>query len=162
MAPQHRRKGAAHAERAEIVGFHLQPRARHVLGADQMAHGERTGVVDQYAHVIATRGRRGDLIRIGDVQFHGHHMFRGRVHQMLGVGRVPRADIHTTGARLQKGQHKGLADAAVAARNQHDAVFDLHDGPSCFQPGRSDLGRRVHKMNLEVRARIGKRGLCGY
>jgi ketosteroid isomerase-like protein len=48
------------------------------------------------------------------------------VDQVLGVLHVAGPDIDLGRAGGEEGAHKGLANAAVAARDQGDAVLDFH------------------------------------
>ena len=126
MLGQHRGKGPAHRQRAEIIALHLGPRGVEVGRAHQGGHAEDPGVVDHQADIVAGLGGGLDLIVPGYVEGDGDGLAGEFGLKVRGIGRIAAADIDLGRPRRQQPPHEGLADPAVATGDQAHAALDIH------------------------------------
>ncbi len=91
---------------------------------------EGTGVVDEDRQIAAHRRGRHNLVRFGHVELHGNDPAGRFRDEMRRSFRIAGADIDFLCPGGDEGSDKSFADAAVAAGDQRDAVFNVHrSGP---------------------------------
>src|SRR5262249_32750226 len=116
-----RRERARHAQRAEVIHFHLTDGIVEIH-CDRISVTRDTGVVDKDVDCSKVLSRIHIIVAF-DVQFDWSDAIRG---ESLQVRFLSCAGEHLTRARMRESQRQGATETATGTRNQYRLSFDLH------------------------------------
>jgi hypothetical protein len=117
-ARQDRRERPAHAERAEVVHFHLEARRAQVGRFQQRLLQELAGVVHEDRDILAVASRALDRCFVGHVELDCNDAVWRFRDEMRGSFSLPGAHVHATGTARDECAHECFADTAIAAGDE--------------------------------------------
>ena len=140
---EHRREGAAHGERAEVVDLDLGAGIGERLGlADQGAVAVDPGVVDKQRHVGAAFGRPRHLFGVGHVE---RERDDSRVAgEFAELRRIARSGIDPGRPRRQQAVHDAASDAAIGAGDEDGRVGYVH---GAYSAGLLSAQRAIRRLD---------------